>query len=193
MERIVDLVYRISFRILCDRFDSEEVTRKVLSDAGRWSVVYEGEFKSKDWFIRHTCILCRMAMIRRKTLWLINVRKEVFVRASPRVEDQDDYTTKQAWQVYCRAVHGMTPLQVMAYVLCVLEGISEARVMKILNITQARLSHLLKKATASIRGELAVYGRAELYRDFVSFIRRVDEVNKPQAKDLLTEYSDSVP
>ena len=100
----------------------------------------------------------------------MNIRKEVFVRARPRVEDRDDYITKQAWEVYCRAVDGMTPMQVIAYVLCVLERLPEARVEKILMITKSRLDSLRKKATASIREELTVYGKAGLYRNFVSFI-----------------------
>ena len=123
----------------------------------------------------------------------MNVRKDVYIRASPRVEDHEDYIAKQAWQVYCRAVASMTPLQVTAYVLCVLEEYSEDRVGKIMRITHSRLDRLLKKATASIRAELAVYGSAGLYRNFVSFLRRVDEANKPQAKDLLTEYSGFAP
>lgn len=170
MDGIVDIISRISYRILCDKVDSEEVTKRVLANAKRRSVVYDGGGKSKDWFIRHTCLLCRMAIIRRRALWLMNIRKDVFVRVSPKVEDRDDYITKQAWEVYCRAVDGMTPMQVIAYVLCVLEHLPEARVEKILMITELRLDNLLKKATASIRAELAVYGKAGLYRNFVSFI-----------------------
>ena len=193
MERIVDVVYRISFRILCDRIDSEYVTRKVLAFAKRKSIVYDGSEQSADWFIRQTCFMCRLTIVRRRALWLMDVRKDVFVRASPKVGEHDDYITKQAWQVYCRAVNGMTPLQVTAYVLFVLEGIPEERAAEIMGLTRFRLRHLLKKATASIRAELAVYGSAGLYRNFVSFIRMVDEAKKPQAKDLLTEYSDSAP
>ena len=172
MDGIVDIISRISFRILCDKIDSEEVTKKVLANARRRSIVYDGGSGTKDWFIRHTCLLCRMTIIRRRTLWLMNIRREVFVRASPRSEDRDDYITKQAWEVYCRAVNGMTPMQVIAYVLCVLERLPEARVEKILMITNSRLERLLNKATASIRAELAVYGKAGLYRNFVSFLIR---------------------
>ena len=188
MERIVDVVYRISYRILCDRVDSEVITRKVLADARRKSIACDGSLEVTDWLIRHACQLCRMMLVRRRTMWLLENRKDLYVRASPRVGNHDDYITKQAWQVYCRAVNAMTPLQVITYVICKLEGFSEERTVSILRLSRMRVDHLLKKATASIRAELAVYGSADLYRNFINFIKMVDEAQRPEAKDLLTEY-----
>ena len=191
MERIVDVVYRISFRILCDRVDSEDVTRRVLSDALHRGVVFDGSEAVTDWFVRQACLRCRRRIVSRRVLWLLEERSAVFVRASPRVEEHDDYVTKQAWQVYCRAVFGMPPMWTISYVLCALEDFSTDRAASVLKQSRARVERNLEKATASIRAELAVYGSAGLYRNFVSFIRRVDEARKPQAADLLKEYSDS--
>ena len=99
MERIVDVVYRISFRILCDRVDSEEVTRRILADARHRGIVYDGSECISDWFVRQACLRCRRRIVSRRVLWLLEERSAVFVRASPQVEDHDDYVTKQAWQV----------------------------------------------------------------------------------------------
>ena len=193
MERIVDVIYRVSYRMLCDRVDSENVTRRVLAEASGRSVVYDGSDTVTDWFLRRTCFHCRMMLVRRRMMWLLDSPSEVFVRASPKVDDQDDYVTKQAWQVYCRAAFNMSPIQIAAYVLVVFEGLTADRAASVLRLSRHRVEHLLDKATASIRGELAVYGSAGLYRNFVGFIMKVDEARKPQAKDLLTEYSDSAP
>lgn len=175
MEKIVDIVFRTSFRILCDRVDSEEVTRSVLDSASRHSRTYDGSTSSMDWFLRQTCFLCRLRILRRRMLWLMDIRNDVFVRASPRVENQDDYITKQAWQLYCRAVFRMTPLQGMAYALCVLEEIPASRVASMLFISRFRVSLALERAVARVRRELATYGSNDMYHSFVGFIRRIRE------------------
>ena len=174
MERISDVVFRTAFRILCDRVDSEEVTNKVMLYADRHEIIYDGSEGSMDWFLRQTCLRSRLIIARRRLLWLLNVRNELFVRASPKAENQDDYVTKQAWQVYCRAVFRMTPLQGMAYTLCVLEELPLGRVAGILELSEFRIGIALERASAKIRRELAVYGRSDLYCSFVKFIRMVN-------------------
>lgn len=175
MEKVNDIVFRTAFRILCDRVDCEDVTRQVLNEAARLGREYDGTAASMDWFLRQTCVRSRVRIIRRRMLWLLDVRADVFVRASPRVEDQDDYVTKQAWQLYCRAVFRMTPLQGTVYALCVLEELPAARVASILWISEFRVGLALKRAVARIRSELATYGSKDMYQSFVGFIRRVKE------------------
>lgn len=173
MERISDVVFRTAFRILCDRVDSEDVASKVMLYADRHRITYDGSEESMDWFLRQTCLRSRLRIARRRLLWLLNVRNELFVRASPKAENQDDYVTKQAWQVYCRAMFSMTPLQGIAYTLCILEELPSRRAARILELSEFRIMLALERASAKIRRELAVYGRSDLYSSFVKFIRMV--------------------
>lgn len=175
LDRYVELVSRNTFRIMCDRDDSEAVTRRVF--ASLWGDVfdYDDRFLLSEWLLRKTCLYCRIRMTRRRILRLFGVSTDVFVQASPRVDDQEDYVTKQAWEIYCRASSHLTPLQIASYALCELEGIRNDRVALITGLPQFRISLALQRGEEKVRHELEKYSREDDYERYAVFLRKVAE------------------
>lgn len=175
LDRYLDIVSRTSFRIMCDRKDSEAVTQRVFLSLFKDVSSYDDRFTMGEWLLRKTCLFSRMRITRRRALRIAGVSNDVFVQASPKAEDHDDYVTKQAWELHCRACTHMTPLQAAVYALCVLEGISIARVSHITGLTHFRIGHALHRAVEKVREELRHHDREEDYDRYVAFLRKVAE------------------
>ena len=175
LRRYLDLVSRTAFRILCDREDSERVTVRVFVSLWHDVLEYDDRFTVEEWILRKTCIYCRLRIMRRRILRLFGVVNDVFVKVPPSSADADDYLTKQAWQLHCRCVTHMTPLQSAVYALCVLEGMSESQMAKITGMTGFRIALALERAEEKVRSELKDYGKADQYDSYNGFLRRVAE------------------
>lgn len=175
LDRYLELVSRTSFRILCDREDSESVTVKVLVSLWNDVLDYDDRYTLAEWLLRKTCVYCRVRITRRRILRIFGVTTDLFVRASPKVEDHDDYVVKKAWELFCRASLQMTPLQSAAYVLCSLEGLEISEAARIIGLSDSRISRALHRASDKIRGELRHWGKGEDYDKFTGFLRKVDE------------------
>ncbi len=173
MTRYLDLVSRTSFRILCDRGDSEFVTTCVFVSLWHDVLEYDDSFTLGEWLLRKTCIYSRTRIIRRHFLKIFGVVNDVFVNVSPKAEDQDDYVTKQAWELHCRVSSHMTPLQSAVYAMCVLDGMAEDSVARITGTTRFRVGVALDKAEDKIHSELKYYGREEDYGRYNAFLRKV--------------------
>ena len=102
MDRYLDLVSRTSFRIMCDRTDSEYVTARVFVSLWHDVLDYDDSFTLGEWLLRKTCHLCRLRLTRRHILNIFGVVNDVFVNVSPKADDEDDYVTKQAWELHCK-------------------------------------------------------------------------------------------
>lgn len=160
---------------MCDRPDAESVAAKVFGTVGRDGGVYAflSSSEIENVLLRRTCLCCRMKIARRRLSWLFGEQRPVFVRVIPEVADQDDYTVKRAWQLYCRACFKMTPLQIIVYALAELECISIERVASIFELTTFRVSLALSRAVKTVRKELSLYGSEGQYHAYVAFIRKV--------------------
>ena len=185
LDRYLELVSRTSFRIMCDRKDSEAVTVRVFVSMFKDIESYDDRFTLGEWLLRKTCLFCRLRMVRRRTFRVFGVANDVFVQASPKVDDQDDYVTKQAWQLHCRATTHMTPLQSMTYALCVLEGMTREKVATITGMTGFRIGVAKNRAEDKVRAELKDYGKKDYYDSYNDFLRKVadgmsdmDKLNK---------------
>ena len=185
LRRYLDLVSRTTFRILCDREDSERVTVQVFASLWHDVLDYDDRFTVEEWILRKTCFYCRMRIMRRRLLRVIGVVNDVFVKVAPTAENEDDYVTKQAWQLHCRITTHMTPLQGMVYALCVLEGRSKEEVALITSMTVVRIGVALKRAEDKVRAELKEYGKKDYYDRYNVFLRKVadgmsdmDKLNK---------------
>ena len=113
--------------------------------------------------------------MRRRILRLFGVVNDVFVKVPPSSADADDYLTKQAWQLHCRCVTHMTPLQSAVYALCVLESVSEQQMADISGLPEFRITRALERAEEKVRSELKDYGKADQYDSYNGFLRRVAE------------------
>ena len=175
LRRYLDLVSRTAFRILCDREDSENVTVRVFVSLWNDVLEYDDRLTVEEWILRKTCIYCRLRIMRRRILRLFGVVNDVFVKVPPSSADADDYLTKQAWQLHCRCVTHMTPLQSAVYALCVLESVSEQQMADISGLPEFRITRALERAEEKVRSELNDYGKADQYDSYNGFLRRVAE------------------
>ena len=175
VETYQDLVFRTAFRIMCDRPDAESVAAKVFGAAERNGTGYISLLpeEMENMLIRRVCLFSRLKIFRRRLSWLFGEQRPVFVRALPEVADQDDYTVKQAWQLYCRACFKMPPLQIIVYALSELDSLPVERIASILGLTTFQVSLALSRAIKVVRNELSLYGCEGQYHAYVAFIRQV--------------------
>ncbi|MBE6238747.1 MAG: hypothetical protein E7113_01695 [Bacteroidales bacterium] len=183
--RYLGIVSRTTFRILCDRIDSEQVTVQVFASVWHDVLDYDDRYTVEEWILRKTCLYSRIRIMRRRILRIFGVVNDVFVRVSPKAENEDDYVTKQAWQLHCRATTHMTPLQSMTYALCVLEGMAREKVATITGMTGFRIGVAKNRAEDKVRAELKDYGKTDYYDSYNDFLRKVadgmsdmDKLNK---------------
>lgn len=183
--RYLGIVSRTTFRILCDRIDSEQVTVQVFASVWHDVLDYDDRYTVEEWILRKTCLYSRIRIMRRRILRIFGVVNDVFVRVSPKAENEDDYVTKQAWQLHCRATTHMTPLQSMTYALCVLEGMTREKVATITGMTGFRIGVAKNRAEDKVRAELKDYGKTDYYDSYNDFLRKVadgmsdmDKLNK---------------
>lgn len=175
LDRYLDLVSRTSFRILCDREGSESVTVNVFVSLWHDVMTYDDRMTLQEWLLRKTCLLSRARITRRKILRIFGVMTDVFVVASPKVEDADDYVVKQAWELYCRAASHMTPSQTAVFALRRLERIPADSVSVITGLGRPAISRDLLHAEDKIRYELARFGKDDDYERYKGFLRKVGE------------------
>ena len=173
VKRDVDLVWRTSFRILTDREDSKYVTLKTFLDLKNDILQYDDRFSVEEWILQKTCHNCRVRIVRRKILRLYGVTTDLFVRAAPVVEDQDDYIVKQSWELFCRAAVNMNPLQNITFVLYALEEIPQGRIAAILGVSGFRVALAFRHAQEKIMVELKHYKREDDYEKYIYFLKKV--------------------
>lgn len=175
LSRYMELVSRTSFRILCDRVDSESVTVQVFVSLWKNVFDYDDRFSLGEWLLRKVCSYCRIRIFRRRFFRLFGIENDVFVRASPVVDNEDDYLVKQAWELFCRASVHMTPLQRAAYSLCVLEKIDKETAAKIIGFSSFRIGLAVQRASEKVRSELRNFKKEGDYDRYVYFLKAVAE------------------
>lgn len=175
MDRYLDLVAITAFRILCDRKDCEAVTRDVFIHAWNYSENYDGTISLRMWILRLTCKYARRQMVVRRLMYIFGHRPDLFVTSSPKAPNYDDYVTKQAWELYCRASVSLSFRQRELFTLCVLEVISPDEASMITRISKRGIMRLLSESESIFRRELRHYGKADEYDRYVGFLRVVEE------------------
>lgn len=173
LNKYIPLVSRISYRIMCDRKDSEYITVRVMLDAIRNDLDYNGDVSNK--LLRRTCRLCRMRLIKKRILQIFLIHDDVFVASSPIVPSYDEYVARQAWQVFCRASGNFTDFQRLVYTLCELECLPIEVAASILSCRKKGIERSLRAARETVAIELGQYGRIKDYDAYAGFIRKVED------------------
>ncbi len=171
----LDLVFRTSFRILCDRKDSEIVTQDVFVHAWNDAAAFDGSVSLEAWLLRHTCRYARLRIVRRRIMYIFGERPDLFVTTAPKTPTYDDYVTKQAWELFCRISVGMSITHRILFALCVLDGISEKDASLITGISRRRISSLISSAESRFRKELRRLESSDDYYRYIGFLRKVAE------------------
>lgn len=173
MDVCLPLVSRTSYRIMCDRGDSEYITERVMLTLWREPMSFADDIRYE--LLRRTCHSCRIRLFRRRVLQLFSIDPDVYVASSPRVHSYDEYVARQAWQVFCRASSAFTDLQRVIYTLCELEQLPVGYVSVLTGNRPVLIERLLKSSRAVVEEELEHYGRIDDYEAYVGFIRKVED------------------
>ena len=175
MDRYLDVVFRTSFRILCDKKDSEAVTQEVFLHAWNDSESFDGSLPLEAWLLHHTCKYARLRIVRRRIMFIFGERPDLYVTTAPKTPAYDDYVTKQAWELYCRISVELSITHRILFALCVLDGISEKDASMITGISRRRISGLITSAETKFKKELHRLECADDYYRYIGFLRKVVE------------------
>lgn len=160
MDRYMSAVYRISYRILCDRADSEEITRDVLVKAWSDAPRYDGRYSLTVWIYQIVCYLCIARLRRRQILDLLSVSSSVYEMSAPQpLSPKEDFITKETWEIFCRASRNLSPKQRIVFTLCDLEGLSAEDISAITGLNRDRIDSNIHIARQQIISELEHYGK----------------------------------
>ena len=173
ISRYLASVSRISYRILCDRMDSESVTLALFTMIWNDPQSFNGTIPIDHMVVRRTCSLCRHRLLRRKFLRLFSINPEVYISAVPVVPGAEDFISRQAWTLYCRAVESYSDRQRVVFSLCELEGYTIGQVAEIIGIGVSRVDKDLEDARNKLRDELDYFGRMNDYSLYIGFLRKV--------------------
>lgn len=175
LDRYVPLVSRNTFRILCDRTDSEAVTRQVFIWFRQNLSLYDDRYSLEEWLLRRTFLFSRRRFFRRRMLRVAGQRPPLFAVSRPKVENMDDYITTQAWEMFCRASGKMTPIQRIVFTFVDLEGIDDGKTAFFTGLFGHRVAIARERARKRIKEELEVFGKTDEYDAYIGFIRKVSE------------------
>lgn len=171
LDRYLPLISRTTFRMLCDRRDSEYVTISVFINLWNDCTLYDDRFSLEEWLLRMTYRLARRRLIGR----IFGKHPDLFAVSRPKVENTDDYITTQAWELFCRASMKMSPVQRAVFTLTSLECLSDGKTSFIYGISVRRSIFAKKRAELRIKEELACFGKEDEYDAYVGFIRKVSD------------------
>ena len=160
LDRYMSVVSRTSYRILCDQADSDYVTQKVFLKL--WSSLsgYDGRYTLMIWIYRITCSLCLERLHRRKFLDLLAISSSVYEMSAPQpLSPEEDFITKETWEIFCRVSRHLSPRQRMVFVLCDLEGLTIEESGTITGLGQEQVKEGLRTARKVLRTELERYGK----------------------------------
>ncbi len=160
MDRYLPMVSRVTYRILCDIDESEEVTEEVFLKVWRSAGEYDFRHGVSVWIYRMVCNLCYIHLRRMRFLDLFFIHPSVYETSAPHpLSPKEDFITKETWEVYCRSSTFLTSKQRMAFVFRELEELSTEDVSAIMNIRSDVIREELLVAREKIKGELARYGK----------------------------------
>ena len=160
LDRYMPMVSRTSYRILCDRDDSEDVTQEVFIRVWKNASGFDGRFSLSTWIYRITCNLCYDSLRRRKVLSMFSISPSVYETSAPEpLSPEEDFITKETWEIFCRASHNLSPKQRTVFTLRDLEGLDTEEITAITGLTPDQIKSNLHIARKKIRIELERYGK----------------------------------
>ena len=171
--RYLPVVSRTSYRIMCDRTDSEDITKSVFLSLWRKPGHFEGHVFEE--LLSMTCRQSRIRLLRRSIFSIIYINQEVFIFSAQIFPSEDEYVARKVWEVFCRASDNCSGIQRVAYALCEMEGLSRDVASSVGKIIPSHLDEALELAREKVRQELDCYGRIEDYDSYVAFLRRVKD------------------
>ena len=152
------VVSRVTYRILCDQAESDEVTRRIFVRIWNDAPWADGRSGGEIWIYRTACRMCRGRIFRRKILDLLSISPSLYETSAP-YADEDDFITKEAWEIFCRASRNMSSWERIVYSLCDLEELPMSVVREVTGMSAARIHDRLHMAREKLKSELEIYGK----------------------------------
>ncbi len=160
MDRYLPMVARVTYRILCDIPESEEVTKEVFMKVFRSAGEYDFRRGVSVWICRIIYNLCYIHLRRQRLLDLLLTRQGIYETSAPQpLSPEEDYITKETWGIYCRSARFMTIRQRIIFVFHDLEELPVSDVVSIMQMRSDRIRANLLIARDKLKEELAVYGK----------------------------------
>ena len=166
LDTYVDLVVRTSFRILCDSKDSKNVAMEVFDRIWRKAERYDRSRPLTEWILVLTCKLCRRRDVINRLFRIMDVSPELYNTSPPSLPWEEDYITKQAWEIYCRTSRKLSLRDRVVYTLCELEGLSISQVHYITGLRPSVIIDALQHSRSQMKNHIA-------YRVYVNSLRRM--------------------
>jgi RNA polymerase sigma-70 factor (ECF subfamily) len=160
LDRYLPLVSRTSYRILCDRAGSEEVTVEVFVKLCRHASDYDSSVTLSVWIYRLVCHACIVRLMRDRIRDIFKVNIAVYETSAPYPPSpEEDFIAKESWEIFCRASRGLSLRQRIVYTLCELEGLAKDEVRSITGYSYESVKENIFAARQKIRQELEYYGK----------------------------------
>lgn len=172
--KYLPLVSRTSYRIMCDRSDSEYITREVFVSLWHDPRSFMSHDDLSHEMLKRTCRMCRKRLMRRRLYMMFSIHPDVFVISSPSACSTEEYRARQVWEVFCRASLNCTDRQRIVYALHELEGIPLVSVADAGYYLPFTMEEALEEARSRVKEELSRYGRIGDYEAYVEYLRRVE-------------------
>ena len=160
LDRYMLMVSRASYRILCDRDDSEDITREVFVRVWTKASDFDGRCKLSIWIYHIICNLCLSRLRWRRVLSVLSITPPLYELSAPlAISPEEDFVTKETWEIFCRASQHLSPIQRTVYTLIDLEGLDMEDVEAITGLAEDQIKGNLRMARKKIRQELERYGK----------------------------------
>lgn len=160
IDRYMHTVSRTSYRILCDQVESDALTQEVFVRIWKHSSSYDGRYSLSTWIYRITCNLCYGCLRRRRILDMLSISPSVYETSAPAaLSPEEDFITKETWEIFCRASRNLSPKQRTVFTLCDLEELPIEEVASITGLTPEHIKSNLHIARMKVISELEHYGK----------------------------------
>lgn len=160
MDRYMPVVSRTAYRILCDREESRDVAQEVFLKVWQKASRFDERHSVATWLYRITSNLSIDRLRRRRIINIFIPQSSVYEMSAPEARSpEEDYITKEAWDIFCRASENLSPKQRLVYTLRELEELPASRVGEITGMTADQIKSNLSVARRKIKAELQKYGK----------------------------------
>lgn len=160
LDKYMMMVSRTSYRILCDRRDSEEVTQEVFLHIWRNASDYDGSRTLPVWIYSITFRLCCRRLVRRSISDLFSFSDSPYETSAPEaLSPEEDYITKETWEIFCRTSRNLSAEQRGVFVLYEMEGLSMEDLEKVTGMKSWHLKDCLDEVEVKLKIELGKYGK----------------------------------
>lgn len=151
VNRNMPIVFRVSYRMLGDRQEAEDVTQETFLRAWKALPDWQPKAKFSTWACTVALNLCRDRLRKKKPVLMETLPERIDVAPRP----DEALASAQARANIEDKIAALPERQKLALSLCALEGVSNIEAAKVLEISVHALESLLARARRTLRQTLA--------------------------------------